>query len=85
MRAAALAGKIQREQQFMMGFDADKLYPEVTHGDMVLVQGIIDAWFWEDDEIVLVDYKTDRSETISGSWQTNTGSSWSIMRRHWSV
>ena len=59
MRAAALAGKLQREQQFMMGFDADKLYPEVTHGDMVLVQGIIDAWFWEDDEIVLVDYKTD--------------------------
>jgi len=59
MRAAALAGKLQREQQFMMGFDADKLYPEVTYGDMVLVQGIIDAWFWEDDEIVLVDYKTD--------------------------
>ena len=59
MWAAALEGKLQREQQFMMGFDADKLYPEVTHGDMVLVQGIIDAWFWEDDEIVLVDYKTD--------------------------
>lgn len=60
MRAAALAGKLQREQQFMMGFDADKLYPEVTHGDMVLVQGIMIAWFWEDDEVVLVDYK-DRS------------------------
>ena len=59
MWAAALEGKLQREQQFMMGFDTDKLYPEVTHGDMVLVQGIIDAWFWEDDEIVLVDYKTD--------------------------
>ena len=60
MRAAALAGKLQREQQFMMGFDADKLYPEVTYGDMVLVQGIIDAYFMEGDEIVLVDYKTDR-------------------------
>ena len=29
---------------------------------MVLVQGIIDAWFIEDGEIVLLDYKTDRVE-----------------------
>ena len=27
---------------------------------MVLIQGIIDAWFIEGDEIVLMDYKTDR-------------------------
>ena len=26
----------------------------------VLVQGIIDAWFYEGDQIVLLDYKTDR-------------------------
>lgn len=28
--------------------------------EMVLIQGIIDAFFYEDDEIVVVDYKTDR-------------------------
>ena len=28
--------------------------------ETVLVQGIIDAYFMEEDEIVLVDYKTDR-------------------------
>ena len=28
--------------------------------ETVLVQGIIDAYFIEDEEIVLVDYKTDR-------------------------
>ena len=28
--------------------------------ETVLVQGIIDAYFIEDDEIVLVDYKTDK-------------------------
>ena len=27
---------------------------------MVLVQGIIDACFFEEDQIVLLDYKTDR-------------------------
>jgi ATP-dependent helicase/nuclease subunit A len=30
---------------------------------MVLVQGIIDAWFIEGGEIVLLDYKTDRVDT----------------------
>ena len=26
---------------------------------LILLQGIIDAWFEEDDGLVLVDYKTD--------------------------
>ena len=37
-----------------------ELYPELESEETVLVQGIIDAWFQEGDEIVLVDYKTDR-------------------------
>ena len=28
--------------------------------ELVLIQGIIDAWMEEDDGLVLVDYKTDR-------------------------
>ena len=28
--------------------------------ELVLIQGIIDAFFYEEDEIVIVDYKTDR-------------------------
>lgn len=32
--------------------------------ELVLVQGIIDAWFEEDDGIVIVDYKTDRVRTM---------------------
>ena len=31
-----------------------------TGGEKILVQGIIDAYFEEDGELVLVDYKTDR-------------------------
>ena len=33
---------------------------DLWQGETVLVQGIIDAYFVEDGEIVLVDYKTDR-------------------------
>ena len=36
-------------------------YPE---DETILVQGIIDAWFPEGDEIVLVDYKTDRVKEV---------------------
>ena len=30
---------------------------------MVLIQGIIDAYFEEDGEIIVLDYKTDRVQT----------------------
>ena len=33
---------------------------EADSGEPVLIQGIIDAWFEEEDGVVLVDYKTDR-------------------------
>ena len=32
--------------------------------ETVLVQGIIDAYFMEEEEIVLVDYKTDRVRRV---------------------
>ena len=46
----------------MMGIPAQRLHPEISgeDTDTVLVQGIIDAWFMEDEDIILVDYKTDR-------------------------
>ena len=39
-----------------------EIRPEWTGEETVLVQGIIDAYFLEGEEIVLVDYKTDRVE-----------------------
>ena len=39
--------------------NASELDPSWTADTKVLVQGIIDAYFVEDDEIVLADYKTD--------------------------
>ena len=32
---------------------------------MVVVQGVIDAYFLEGDQVVLMDYKTDRVDQIS--------------------
>lgn len=60
MKQAAQEGKLFREQPFVMSVDAGQLNEQWTGGETVLVQGIIDAYFIENQEIVLVDYKTDR-------------------------
>ena len=52
MGAAAEAGMLYREQPFVIGVP--------DRGETVLIQGIIDAYFIEDDGITIVDYKTDR-------------------------
>lgn len=62
MKQAALAGNLRREQPFVLGVDAEEIRESWTGNDMVLVQGIIDAYFYEEDGIVLVDYKTDYVE-----------------------
>ncbi|MCR5507296.1 MAG: helicase-exonuclease AddAB subunit AddA [Lachnospiraceae bacterium] len=48
MKKAFLEGRLYREQPFMFSYEG------------MLIQGIIDAYFIEDDRIVIVDYKTDR-------------------------
>ncbi len=55
MRDAKTAGTLFREQPFVIGVPED--------GEIVLVQGIIDAYFTEDDGITIVDYKTDRVDS----------------------
>ena len=60
MGKAFREGKLMREKPFMMGIPASDLDPKFPEEEMVLIQGIIDAWFLEGDEIVLMDYKTDR-------------------------
>ena len=63
MKTADFAGLLHRESPFVMGEDATKLFDGLSenHTDdgMILIQGIIDAWFIEDGQAVLVDYKTD--------------------------
>ena len=60
MRRAAEAGKLRRETPFVIAVPACEVDSSWPEDQFVLVQGIIDAWFEEDDSIILVDYKTDR-------------------------
>lgn len=63
MAAAAAAGKLYREQPFVMGIPADRLKKTAPASETLLVQGIIDAFFVENGKIVIADYKTDRVNT----------------------
>ena len=60
MKTAALSGKLHRESPFRMTVPAREVDPAWDTDEPVMIQGIIDAWFEEDGEIVLADYKTDR-------------------------
>ena len=58
MQAAAQSGKLYKEKQFVMGIPAREM-GDWDSDELVLIQGIIDAWFEEEDGLILVDYKTD--------------------------
>ena len=60
MAAAQAEGRLHKEQQFVMGIPARAVGP-VDSDELVVIQGIIDAYFEEDGELILVDYKTDRT------------------------
>lgn len=58
MSAAQAKGLLYKEQQFVIGIPAREM--EVCSSDeLVLIQGIIDAYMEEEDGLVLIDYKTD--------------------------
>jgi len=58
-------GLLYREQ---LGIDAKRLDPDLPEGEKVLIQGIIDVFFIEDGEIVLLDYKTDVIDSLEALW-----------------
>lgn len=68
MWRAAAAGELYREQPFVYGISAARLKSQFPAEEKVLIQGIIDAFFVEDGQIVVVDYKTDRVENGRELW-----------------
>ena len=60
MKKAFEADQLYREQPFVLAQRMKNIEKDWNGEETVLVQGIIDAYFIEDEEIVLVDYKTDR-------------------------
>ncbi len=66
MSLAEKEGRLHKEQQFVVGIPAR----DMKAGDsdeLVVVQGIIDAYIEEDEGLVVVDYKTDK---VSDSFRT---------------
>jgi ATP-dependent helicase/nuclease subunit A len=51
--------KVVRERAFILNLDSGEFFDTV--GEQIIYRGIIDCYFYEDDGIVLVDYKSDRA------------------------
>ena len=60
MKKAFDDNKLYREQPFTMEVSSSEIDPSYPEDEKVLIQGIIDAFFFEDDKVYIVDYKTDR-------------------------
>lgn len=59
MRQAQKEGRLHKEQQFVMGIPAREM-GAADSDELVIIQGIIDAYMEEDRALVIVDYKTDK-------------------------
>lgn len=60
VQTASRKGTYHAEQPFVIAFDAKEVYKGTDSQECVLVQGIIDVYFEEDGQLVVLDYKTDR-------------------------
>ena len=69
MLRAQADGRLYREQPFVLSIPATKLKETFPVDETVLIQGIIDAYFIEEDGIVLLDYKTDSIASLDALWQ----------------
>ncbi len=58
IRCAAGEGRLQKEQQFVIGIPAREMGLGESE-ELILIQGIVDAYLEEQGELVLIDYKTD--------------------------
>ncbi|MBM6617139.1 helicase-exonuclease AddAB subunit AddA [Bacillus suaedaesalsae] len=63
---------VMRELPFSVGLQADEVYPNwVGENETILLQGVIDLLFEDEQGIVLVDFKTDKvTGKVQGSEQT---------------
>lgn len=63
---ADIRGKLCREKSFFMGIPFKEACPDYPEDEDVLVQGIIDVYYEDEDgNIVLADYKTDSLKNIA--------------------
>jgi ATP-dependent helicase/nuclease subunit A len=63
MSLAEKEGRLYKEKQFVMGIPAREMGAGESD-ELVVIQGIIDAYMEEEGELVVVDYKTDRVHSV---------------------
>lgn len=63
MAKASKENRLYKEQPFVIGKPAKEVFDNCSSEEIILIQGIIDVYFEEDDYIILADYKTDRVDT----------------------
>ena len=64
MAAAQQQRRLFKEQPFVLSVSANLLKEEFPETEKVLIQGIVDVYFEEENELVIVDYKTDRISSL---------------------
>lgn len=64
MSEASKEGKLYLEQPFVLSVNAKEVRDEFPSDETVLVQGVIDVYFEEDGKLILMDYKTDRVDSV---------------------
>lgn len=58
-RRMKISHEVKREVPFVIKKQADEIISLLDKDDTILVQGIIDCYFYEGSEVVIIDYKTD--------------------------
>ncbi len=56
---------VKREVPFVIKKKAKEIINSIDGNDSILIQGIIDCYFYEGDEVVIIDYKTDDITQVS--------------------
>jgi len=59
-RALCGARNVRREFKFSLLVPAGDYYPQAGAGEEILLQGVVDAWFEEEDGLTVIDFKSDR-------------------------
>lgn len=59
MKKAQHSNRLYKEKQFVMGIKASEVLKDSDSEELILIQGIIDVFFEEEDGLVLLDYKSD--------------------------
>ena len=77
MWRAECGGLLKREQPFVYGIPASRLLDpghrnsgsEALDKELLMIQGIIDAYFVENGKVILLDYKTDSVGSMDELWK----------------